>query len=305
MPTDRPRIQAYLDPVIYDLLLGWKKQRGITKESEAINQILAEYFGVENSTAPAQIDPEQIRVLAAAECQAWANKLLVTINSKLEVIGIRLDTLESIVKPIEGLAELSRDLPRELPDESPELEDDAEEELPSESLQESPSENTPEEAEGDSPKEWQIEDRVRVLCASSYQGMAGTIVKYEEALGWGVHVDQWWKAAGVSESAIDERQKKASCIWCNAHEMERLEELPSDLPESHSLPADIPESLNAADLAKRLVTAKSTVSRRKEEPDFEEWSKRKDPEAIAWRYDRKNQKFIPMKQPEETHQSIL
>ncbi len=43
-------------------------------------------------------------------------------------------------------------------------------------------------------------------------------------------------------------------------------------------------SLIQAELAKRLDVNSSTVGRRKSDPDFAEWSKSKDPEAIAWKY---------------------
>lgn len=52
--------------------------------------------------------------------------------------------------------------------------------------------------------------------------------------------------------------------------------------------------LNLTQLARRLSISKSVVSNRKARPDFEEWSRGKDPNAIAWRYDRKNQKFYPV-----------
>ncbi|MGK7917441.1 MAG: hypothetical protein AB4038_18165 [Prochloraceae cyanobacterium] len=43
-------------------------------------------------------------------------------------------------------------------------------------------------------------------------------------------------------------------------------------------------SLIQAELAKRLDVNSSTVGRRKSDPDFPEWTKSKDPEAIAWKY---------------------
>lgn len=72
--------------------------------------------------------------------------------------------------------------------------------------------------------------------------------------------------------------------------IEGLAELSKPMEKSSELPSE----LNLSQLARRLEVSKSVVSNRKARPDFEEWSKGKDPDAITWRYDRKHQKFFPV-----------
>ncbi|BAZ06319.1 hypothetical protein [Calothrix sp. NIES-3974] len=53
-------------------------------------------------------------------------------------------------------------------------------------------------------------------------------------------------------------------------------------------------SLIQSELAKRLNVYSSTVFKRRGDPDFPEWSRNRDPDGIAWRYDRKSKEFFPL-----------
>jgi hypothetical protein len=53
-------------------------------------------------------------------------------------------------------------------------------------------------------------------------------------------------------------------------------------------------SLIQSELAKRLNVYSSTVFKRRDDPDFSEWSRNRDPDGIAWRYDRKAREFFPI-----------
>ncbi|HEY9598352.1 MAG TPA: hypothetical protein V6D33_11840 [Cyanophyceae cyanobacterium] len=64
---------------------------------------------------------------------------------------------------------------------------------------------------------------------------------------------------------------------------------------SRELPSNL-KSLNGSELARRLRVAKSVVSSRKARADFEEWSRGKDPDGIAWRYDARSLQFFPVKE---------
>lgn len=59
-----------------------------------------------------------------------------------------------------------------------------------------------------------------------------------------------------------------------------------------SVSIDAGQSLIQAELAKRLDLNTSTVGRRKSDPDFEEWSRSKDPEGIAWKYEPDTKLFV-------------
>jgi uncharacterized coiled-coil protein SlyX len=51
------------------------------------------------------------------------------------------------------------------------------------------------------------------------------------------------------------------------------------------------QELSGAELAKRLDTNKSTLSRNRDKPGFSEWSQARDPEALAWEYDADSKLF--------------
>lgn len=50
-------------------------------------------------------------------------------------------------------------------------------------------------------------------------------------------------------------------------------------------------ALIQSELAKRLDTTSSTIARRKDAPDFTEWSQTKDPDGLAWAYDSETKLF--------------
>lgn len=55
-------------------------------------------------------------------------------------------------------------------------------------------------------------------------------------------------------------------------------------------------SLIQSELAKRLNVYSSTVFKRRDDSDFPEWSRKRDPDGIAWRYDRKSREFFPIEE---------
>ncbi|MUH01357.1 hypothetical protein F7734_57465 [Scytonema sp. UIC 10036] len=59
-------------------------------------------------------------------------------------------------------------------------------------------------------------------------------------------------------------------------------------------------SLIQSELAKRLNVYSSTVYKRRDDPDFPEWSRSKDPDGIAWKYSRKTKEFFPLELEEKS-----
>ena len=53
-------------------------------------------------------------------------------------------------------------------------------------------------------------------------------------------------------------------------------------------------SLIQSELAKRLNVYSSTVYKRRDDPDFPEWSRSKDPDGIAWTYSPRTKEFFPV-----------
>jgi DNA-binding XRE family transcriptional regulator len=52
------------------------------------------------------------------------------------------------------------------------------------------------------------------------------------------------------------------------------------------------DSLSQAELAKRFGVNESSVSRNKEKENFPEWSRKRDPESIPWKYCEEIKRFI-------------
>ncbi|MBD2414046.1 hypothetical protein FACHB389_20675 [Nostoc calcicola FACHB-389] len=53
-------------------------------------------------------------------------------------------------------------------------------------------------------------------------------------------------------------------------------------------------SLIQSELAKRLNVYSSTVYKRRNDPEFPEWSRSRDPDGIAWSYSEKTKEFFPL-----------
>lgn len=58
----------------------------------------------------------------------------------------------------------------------------------------------------------------------------------------------------------------------------------------------VPKSLIQSELAKRLNVYSSTVYKRRDDPDFPQWSRDKDPDGIAWKFSRKTKEFQPVEE---------
>jgi hypothetical protein len=78
-----------------------------------------------------------------------------------------------------------------------------------------------------------------------------------------------------------------------------IPDVASEMPRSTSQPATTlldrqasPEPLIQAQLARRLGVSSSTIGVRKLKPDFEVWSRQKDPAGLAWRYCEEARQFV-------------
>lgn len=57
-------------------------------------------------------------------------------------------------------------------------------------------------------------------------------------------------------------------------------------------------SLIQSELAKRLNVYSSTVYKRRNDPDFPEWTRTRDPDGIAWSFSEKTKEFFPLEEKE-------
>ncbi|KJH71079.1 hypothetical protein UH38_14495 [Aliterella atlantica CENA595] len=70
-------------------------------------------------------------------------------------------------------------------------------------------------------------------------------------------------------------------------------EAPENLEASDEAASDS-SALIQSDLAKRLDVHSSTIYKRRDDADFSEWTKTRDPEGIAWAYDPETRLFSPL-----------
>lgn len=86
----------------------------------------------------------------------------------------------------------------------------------------------------------------------------------------------------LSEESTENQNDLSSPIEPAEH-LEAEDENPSDS-----------SSLIQSELAKRLDVHSSTIYKRRDEADFSEWTKSRDPEGIAWAYDPDTRLFSPI-----------
>ncbi len=99
---------------------------------------------------------------------------------------------------------------------------------------------------------------------------------------------------GIAQLAKQEQQSAAVAEKVKADSTSSLNDTSEtkviSKPEKEINPLS---ALIQGDLAKRLDLNSSTVGRRKNKPDFPEWSQSKDPEGIAWKYLADKELFVP------------
>ena len=99
---------------------------------------------------------------------------------------------------------------------------------------------------------------------------------------------------GIAQLAKQEQQSAAVAEKAKADSAHSLNDTSetkvTSKPEKEINPLS---ALIQGDLAKRLDLNSSTVGRRKNKPDFPEWSQSKDPEGVAWKYLADKELFIP------------
>ena len=99
---------------------------------------------------------------------------------------------------------------------------------------------------------------------------------------------------GIAQLAKQEQQSAAVAEKAKAESAHSLNDTSetkvTSKPEKEINPLS---ALIQGDLAKRLDLNSSTVGRRKNKPDFPEWSQSKDPEGVAWKYLADKELFVP------------
>lgn len=92
----------------------------------------------------------------------------------------------------------------------------------------------------------------------------------------------------ASESVVDSSIEPSTIASEPSADSQHVE------PLNHT--QSVPKSLIQSELAKRLNVYSSTVYKRRDDPDFSQWSRSKDPDGIAWKFSRKTKEFQPLEE---------
>jgi hypothetical protein len=106
------------------------------------------------------------------------------------------------------------------------------------------------------------------------------------------------------EENEEEEQEVATVSPSTTTEVATVATKPENQTENHGVATATPQSatteeevsLIQGELAKRLGVHSSTLGRRKGDPDFAEWSQKRDPENIRWQYFDETKLFYPLDQ---------
>ena len=206
MGTDKPRLQVYIEPQLYRAFIEWRKERGIDKDSLALNELIKEHLGVagEESSYQQELSDERLRVLIQEELWGSGNSDFIE--------GIKFQAEKTISKAVAEAKEYWQALDQK--------------------------------------------DEIKALRAT-----------------------------------INELRARVEVLEKICEPIEGLAEISNKLHTT--LPDEVPAKLSCSQLARRLGVNHGTVSKNSLKANFGEWSRAKDPDAIAWRYDHEKKVFLP------------
>lgn len=263
MPTNNPKVSAYIPQHIFDCLKAFYEERSISM-SQAVAIIFAEYFGVNY-----QVD----QVFLGGVIPAQIHSLEQTLSNFIESADRRFQELEAIVKSFE----LSS---------NPLLDQD---ELPIQFTSSQSGESLDEII--DSSK-----NEINVLIPKIIQDKQYEITLPSELLSEPLIED-------ISGSGQIGWQSANSVLLGELHSglphKKPDQELSDELKvnENELIPSIQP--LSGIQLGKRLNVHHSAVTRYKSgkrKQSLTEWSKSVDPDGVAWEYSEEQKKYIPLSQ---------
>lgn len=262
MPTERPRIQAYLEPELHNHFLEWKRELGIAKDSEALNVLLAEYFGVSpHSPFPNShsLTKEEINETIGNSLKSFGQVLDLRLNAfqaqidSLKQLEMQAGTVQWLKLQIADISDVLNKFKGDLGGLGDRL--DA------------------------------AEDSLEVVLSDSRSDL---LTPVEDARS-PEQIPQA-EAPGLEEGTEGGTEEELA-----GEPLVTVEPISDSLTKlSKAELTALLSPLTQTELAKRLLCHKSMISRYKEKVDFQLWSRARDPDAIAWRYDRKKQKFFPV-----------
>lgn len=87
MTTEKTKVQGYLEDLTATHFKEWKEKRGYKSDSAALNQLMAEYFGLGTSSEVILTPkPQELRVLVTEEVNHQVNQLKEQLDKQQEVL---------------------------------------------------------------------------------------------------------------------------------------------------------------------------------------------------------------------------
>lgn len=293
MPSTKPKIQLYIDPDVEPHLNEWRSKRATLTDSAALNELLREFFGINQ---PEPIEPFDWR---------WA------IKEAIEPLTQRIEAIES-----------QMNMEREFPQpgayqealETAVMQQYVIEELQQEinSLGESPSDSPEAETYTE-----QIDDEISKMLADAPlnpPNLDECVIRAKAILeAQGITNKEKLKDCCSEENLMQIIYITSPSLYVEeAEEILRrlLEEIPanpslaeildSDEPIELNLEGDSPsdslgesgrgklpeEQLNHKDLATRLNVKSNTLRGARNRADFKNWSQQHDPYGLVWEFDK-------------------
>lgn len=303
MGTDRPRIQAYIEPELYEQFQRWKQNAAIEKDSAALNALLADYFReqLEPVSQTVSVSRDEIESIIDARVQAEVSRQFSSLKHLEATIDPRVVNSEvdrAIMARIEEnsefwvnrlserLVKVEQSLERFINSSAAqykEIQTDLGERLVAveDSLEVLLSESPGEAKEPNSPRR-----SPHPLPETPAPGV-------EEVKESNLYPERITVKTLVNDSvaALNENGDLPS-EPLKAESSELSGESSSELPGESSAQSIGP--LHQAALARRLGCHRVTLNKKQDKPNFAQWTRERDPDAIAWKYDRESKVFVPL-----------
>lgn len=321
MPTENPKISAYVPQMVFDHLEKYKEERKISM-SQAATEIFAHYFGLNlEESAKEFTGGLPGKLLQVEQSLKQLKDLYVELSAKVDLINttgkpLKDNTVNNLVNGIEKSIPLSK------PENSL---SQKEEGLSVEVDQAKSTSRIPEN---------NVED---ILVNDTRDGVTlsepqSSLSQKEEGLSVEVNQTQSTSrtpednAADISTNdtgygvTLSEPQSSSSAEIGNEHNSSLLSELPVDSIKTDKLQmelsdilSELPSSLSIKishqTLAKRLGVAERTLMNYKAKSNevFAQWSASKDPDGTSWKSVKENRKvyYVPVGSLDSELQSKL
>lgn len=278
MPTENPKISAYVPQIVYDRFNQYKDERKLSM-SQAVVQLVAEYFGinlVDNSTSKFTSGlPEKIEQL---------EKIVFELKESYVYLSEKVDSFQSTSKPLKTESKINS---TDIQNSSSIISDDTN--VTTSSLSQVSNEELPSESKGklleddkiisddNLPDELPVPPIVNTLIEGelSSESESGMTINTSES-------ENYNKSLDTSKDALPRKGQVQESVQLNFIDSSNnsLEGL----------------SLSAVKLGKRLSIDRLTLGSRRKKvsiEDFATMTENRDPNAIRWAYSEELKCYVP------------